>query len=52
MKTIEKLNAVANPFGYTVIPTELWEQIQNELASLVDAIKVYESKEDKNAERR
>lgn len=48
MKTIEKLNSIANPFGYTVVPTELWEQIQNELASLVDAIKVYEREEKEN----
>ena len=48
MKTIERLNSIVNPFGYTVVPTELWEQIQNELASLVDAIKVYERKEKEN----
>lgn len=42
MKKISKLNAVLNPFGYTVVPTDLWEQVQNELASLLDAIKVYE----------
>lgn len=45
MKTIERLNNIVNQFGYTVVPTELWEQIQNELESLVDAIKVYEQKE-------
>lgn len=48
MTAIERLNSIANPFGYTVVPTELWEQINNELVSLVDAIKVYERKDKQN----
>lgn len=46
---LKYLNRGAKQFGYTIVPTELWEKIQNELASVMDAIKVYESKEDKNA---
>lgn len=38
------LDKIATQFGYTVIPTELWECMKNELASLMDAIKVYENK--------
>jgi hypothetical protein len=49
MNILDPLNKLANQFGYTVIPSDLWEKIQNELASVVDAIKVYESKEDNNA---
>lgn len=45
MNILDPLNKLANQFGYTVIPTDLWEKIQNELASVVDAIKVYEQKE-------
>ena len=49
MKAINHVNNVLKKFGYIAIPIELWEQLKNELASLNDAIKVYESKEDKNA---
>ena len=49
---LKYLNKGARQFGYTIVPSELWEKIQNELASVVDAIKVYESKEVDDAERR
>jgi hypothetical protein len=42
---INEINKVANQFGYTVVPTEVIERMKNELASLIDAIKIYESKE-------
>lgn len=46
MTTIDKLNKVANPFGYTVIETQVLENLHNQLQSLLDAIKVYEHKEE------
>lgn len=48
MKTIDKLNKAVKPFGYTVIETEKLEYMQNMLQSLLDAIKVYENKEEQN----
>lgn len=42
---LKYLNKGAKQFGYTIVPSELWEKIQNELASVLDAIKVYEKQE-------
>ena len=52
MKILEKINNVTNLLGYTIVPTNELNNMRNELASLVDAIKIYESKEVENAERR
>lgn len=46
------LNKGAKQFGYTIVPSELWEKLKNEVASLNDAINVYENKEVDDAERR
>lgn len=45
MKAIDHVNNVLKKFGYIAIPTELWEQLRNELASLNDAINIYEKQQ-------
>lgn len=45
MKAIDHVNNVLKKFGYIAIPVELFEQIKNELASLTDAINVYEKQQ-------
>ena len=44
-KIISKINKLLGKFGYTVIPVELYEKIKNEVASLSDAINVYEKQQ-------
>jgi hypothetical protein len=45
MEMIKIINKIVSKFGYTIVPNELIDRTKNELASLVDAIKIYESKE-------
>lgn len=48
MEIIQRINKIVSKFGYTVVPNELIERTTNELASLVDALKVYEKQGGKN----
>jgi hypothetical protein len=46
MDILKDVNKIAEKLGYVVIPCDVWNKIKNEIASLNDAINVYEHKEE------